>query len=110
MVREGEPAGELYLLIDGQIRAVTGYGTPDEVTLSVQDAPDYFGEMAILDDRPRSATVVVTAEARLLSLSGESFQDLMLQMPEIPFEICRSLSSRVRGLEADRTERLMHRQ
>ena len=110
VVREGEPAGELYLLIDGQIRAATGYDTPDEVTLSLQDAPDYFGEMAILDDRPRSATVVVTAEARLLSLSGESFQDLMLQMPEIPFEICRSLSSRVRGLEADRTERSVHRQ
>jgi hypothetical protein len=112
VVREGEPAGELYLLLEGQTRAVSGYGTADEVTLSVQDAPDYFGEMAILDDRPRSATVVVTAEARLLLLSGDSFQDLMLQMPEISFEICRSLSSRVRGLEAEhlRTARPMHRQ
>jgi hypothetical protein len=102
VVREGEPAGELYLLVEGQTRAVSGYGTPDEVTLNLQDAPNYFGEMAILDDRPRSATVVVTAEARLLSLSGESFQDLMLQMPEISFAISRSLSSRVRGLEAER--------
>jgi CRP-like cAMP-binding protein len=71
------------------------------MTLNVQDAPDYFGEMAILDDRPRSATIVVTAEARLLSLGGESFQDLMFQLPEISFEICRSLSSRLRGLEAE---------
>jgi HEAT repeat protein len=112
VVREGEPGGELYLLLDGQIRAVTDYGTPDEVTLNVQDAPNHFGEMAILDDRPRSATVVVTAEARLLSLSGESFRDLMLQMPEISFEVCRNLSSRVRGLEAEhrRTERPMHEQ
>jgi HEAT repeat protein len=110
VVREGEPAGELYLLLDGQTRAVSGYGTPDEVTLNVQDAPNHFGEMAILDDRPRSATVVVTSEARLLSLSGESFQDLMLQMPEVSFEICRSLSSRVRGLETEhrKTERPMH--
>ena len=78
----------------------------------MQDAPSYFGEMAILDDRPRSATAVVNAEARLLSLSGESFQDLMLQMPEISFEICRSLSSRVRGLETEhrRTERPVHGQ
>ena len=101
VVREGEPGGELFLLLEGQTRAVSGYGTPDEVTLSLQNAPDYFGEMAILDDRPRSATVEVTAEARLLSLGGESFQDLMLQMPEISFEICRSLSSRVRSLEAE---------
>ncbi len=112
VVREGEPAGELFLLFDGQTRAVSGYGTPDEVTLNVQNAPDYFGEMAILDERPRSATVVVTAEARLLALSGESFQDLMLQMPEISFEICRSLSSRGRGLEAEHrtTERPMQAQ
>ncbi len=101
VMREGEPGGELFLLLDGQTRAVSGYGTPDEMTLNVQNAPDYFGEMAILDDRPRSATIVVTAEARLLSLGGESFQDLMFQLPEISFEICRSLSSRLRGLEAE---------
>ena len=110
--RGGENRAVVVLLLEGQTRAVSGYGTADEVTLSVQDAPDYFGEMAILDDRPRSATVVVTAEARLLLLSGDSFQDLMLQMPEISFEICRSLSSRVRGLEAEhlRTARPMHGQ
>jgi HEAT repeat protein len=102
VVREGDPAGELYLLLDGQIRVVSGYGTDDERTLNVQDAPNYFGEMAILDDRPRSATVLVTAEARLLLLNGESFRDLMLQMPEISFEISRTLSSRVRGLESER--------
>lgn len=109
VVREGEPGGKLYLLLEGQTRAVSGYGTPEEVTLNVQDAPNHFGEMAILDDRPRSATVVVTTEAWLLSLSGESFRDLMLQMPEISFEICRSLSCRVRGLEAEHrsTERPM---
>jgi HEAT repeat protein len=101
VMREGEPGGELFLLLDGQTRAVSGYGTPDEMTLNVQHAPDYFGEMAILDDRPRSATIVVTAEARVLSLGGESFQDLMFQLPEISFEICRSLSSRLRGLEAE---------
>jgi CRP-like cAMP-binding protein len=56
--------------------------------------------MAALDDRPRSATVVVTDDARLLALDGDSFKDLMLQMPEIAFEVCRELSERVRGLDA----------
>ena len=110
--REGERGDSLYLLIDGTVDIVKGHGTPEELRLARLEAVNYFGEMAILDDRPRSATVVVTAEARLLTLSGESFQDLMLQMPEISFEICRSLSSRVRGLEAEhrRTEPPMHEQ
>jgi CRP-like cAMP-binding protein len=98
--REGDPAGELYLLIEGKIRIVSDYGTADEMILNTLIAPNYFGEMAILDDKPRSATVVVVDDARLLALGGDSFKDLMLQMPEISFEICRGLSTRVRTLES----------
>jgi CRP-like cAMP-binding protein len=94
--REGDPAGDLYLLLEGRVRVVRGHGTPDEVILNELVSPSYFGEMAILDDQPRSGTVVVSEDARLLSLNGESFKDLMLQMPEISFEICRQLTSRLR--------------
>ena len=98
--REGDPAGELYLLLEGKARVVAEQGTPDEVTLNVLEAPAYFGEMAILDDQPRSASVVVAEDARVVALDGESFKELMLQTPEIAFEICRVLSTRIRGLEA----------
>jgi HEAT repeat protein len=98
--REGDPGGELYLLIEGRARIVTDLATPDEVTLNALLAPASFGEMAILDDQPRSASVVITEDARVLSLGGDSFKDLMLQQPEIAFEICRELTSRVRILEA----------
>lgn len=99
--REGDPAGELYLLIEGRAQVLTGYGTPEQVVLDNLEAPAYFGEMAVLDDQPRSATVVVTDDARILSLSGDSFKDLMLGMPEISFEICRLLSTRVRILNSE---------
>lgn len=98
--REGDPGGELYLLLEGRVRIVKDHGTPDEVILGTVEAPGYFGEMAALDDRPRSATVVVADDARLLALDGDSFKDLMLQMPEIAFEVCRELSERVRNLDA----------
>ncbi len=87
-------------MIEGKVRIVTDYGSPEETTLNELVAPSYFGEMAILDDKARSATVVVTDDARLLGLNGDSFKDLMLQMADISFEICRSLSTRVRGLES----------
>ena len=98
--REGDPGGELYLLIEGRARIVTDFATPEEVTLNALLAPSSFGEMAILDDQPRSATVLITEDARVLALGGDSFKDLMLQQPEIAFEICRELTSRVRVLEA----------
>ena len=57
---------------------------------------NYFGEMAILDDEPRSAGVQVTKDSRLLVLKGEQLKDLVLQMPEIAFEIFKVLTSRIR--------------
>jgi CRP-like cAMP-binding protein len=61
--------------------------------------------MAILDDEPRSATVVAAEPARLLSLDGNSIKELILQMPEISFEIFRVLTHRVRAAESRLTDR-----
>jgi CRP-like cAMP-binding protein len=55
--------------------------------------------MAILDDEPRSATVVADGRTRLLSLGGRSLKELIHQMPEIAFEIFRVLTARVRTAE-----------
>jgi CRP-like cAMP-binding protein len=55
--------------------------------------------MAILDDEPRSATVVAVERARLLSLDGGSLKELIMQMPEISFEIFPVLTNRLRAVE-----------
>ena len=75
------------------------HGTPNATPLSTLAAVTYFGEMAILDDEPRSATVIAVERARLLSLDGRNLKDLVHQMPEIAFEIFRVLTSRVRAAE-----------
>jgi CRP-like cAMP-binding protein len=58
--------------------------------------------MAILDDQPRSATIVAREPSRLLALAGTSLKELILQMPDISFEILRVLSARVRSAEQRR--------
>jgi len=60
---------------------------------------NYFGEMAILDGAPRSATVVAGTDARLLKLNGERLNELILQTPEIAFELFRVLTQRIRAAE-----------
>ena len=99
IMREGDPGGELYLLLEGTVRVWKNHGTPRATLLSTLSAVTYFGEMAILDDEPRSATVIAVERARLLSLDGRSLKDLVHQMPEIAFEIFRVLTSRVRAAE-----------
>ena len=109
IVRQGDPGGELYLLLEGSAEAWLDHGGANPQQLSTMPAGSYFGEMAILDDEPRSATVIAREPARLLTLDGDSLKELLLQMPEIAFELLRVMTTRVRASErrllASRQER-----
>jgi CRP-like cAMP-binding protein len=97
IVREGDPGGELFLLLEGSAEAWLDYRGANPQQLSTMPAGSYFGEMAILDDEPRSATVVAREPAHLLVLDGDSLKALLLQMPEIAFVLLRVLTARVRA-------------
>lgn len=100
IVKEGDRGGDLYLLIEGTVKIFKDFGSPQERLLSTVEAVSYFGEMAALDDEPRSATVVAAVPSRMLRLEGDSLKELIHQMPEISFEIMRVLTGRVRDAEA----------
>jgi len=93
---EGQLGAELYILLEGAVRIVKALGSQQELLLTRLDGVNYFGEMAILDDEPRSASVVVERNSRLLVLKGEQLKDLVEQMPEMAFEIIKVLTARIR--------------
>jgi HEAT repeat protein len=101
VVREGQPGEELYVILEGEARAFKHYGTPNETPLTTMSPSGvgYFGEIAIFDRAPRSATVVITEDARLLTLAGSRFMELILQSPEISFEVFKVLTQRLRQAE-----------
>ena len=96
---EGEFSQELYILVSGRVRIAKGYREPHEQTLALLTQGDFFGEMAIFENAPRSATIVAEEEAELLMLSGEKFKQTIYQKPEMAFEIFRELSARLRRRE-----------
>ncbi|MBW2495015.1 MAG: HEAT repeat domain-containing protein [Deltaproteobacteria bacterium] len=99
IVRQGERGDELYLLLEGRVRIFTNYGTPNESEKPEQRAVSSFGEMAVLHDGTRTATVVAADRSHLLRLDGNSLRELLMQMPEISFEMFRVLVERVRTAE-----------
>jgi HEAT repeat protein len=101
VVREGDPGEQLYVMLEGEAQALKHAGTPDEIELTTMSPSGvcYFGEIAIFDRAPRSATVVVKRDARLLILDGSRFMDLIIQSPEISFEIFKVLTQRLRTAE-----------
>jgi voltage-gated potassium channel len=58
---------------------------------------DFFGELALLLRRPRTATVTLTARSRLLSISAHNFQPLLKRSPAIQFKLLEALAERLPG-------------
>ncbi len=99
IVRERELGDQLYLLLEGRVRVLKDHGTPGESTLRDLEAGSYFGEMAILGGGERTATIVTLERSHLLLLNGNSLRELLMQMPDISFEIFRVLVDRLRTAE-----------
>ena len=99
IILEGDFSQELYILVSGQVRIAKEYGGAQERTLALLKSGDFFGEMAIFESAPRSATAVAEEEAELLVLSPEKFTQTIYQKPDMAFEIFRELSARLRRRE-----------
>ena len=98
---EGDFSQELYIVATGQVRIVKDYKTAHERTFTIYGPGDFFGDMAIFEGAPRSATAVTEAEAELLVLGPEKFKQTIYQKPDMAFEIFRELSERLRRREAE---------
>ena len=102
VVREGDIGDDLFILLEGELEIYKNHGTPDERLLNTLTPVAYMGEMAILDDSERSATAIASKDSRLLSLGGDTFKEIVLQTPEISFEIFKVLTARIRAAEMRR--------
>ncbi|MFZ5468425.1 MAG: cyclic nucleotide-binding domain-containing protein [Myxococcota bacterium] len=88
---EGEAGDALYLVLEGKVRV----HKQDRVIAELGER-ECFGEMAILDAAPRSATVTAVNDTNLLKIDREDFQEIMSEKPEIAMGIIKVLTRRLR--------------
>src|SRR6188768_1670419 len=96
IVFEDDPGDALYLVATGQVKVVLIGEDGREVILSVLGEGSFFGEMALIDDQPRSAHVIAMTDATVLMLRREDFQARLRRSPEIAIGLVRELSRRLR--------------
>ena len=94
LVRQGEPGRECFVIADGKARAtIRGKGS------ALLGPGSFFGEMSLLDQGPRSATVTAETDMHLLVLGSREFSSLVNEVPTVAVRMMRGLAERLRGAE-----------
>lgn len=101
LFREGESGNVMYVVVRGevelrrQIGATPAFPGSGERVLAVLSPGQFFGEMALLKDRPRSASAVVRHDARLLVIGATTLEAMLRARPEIALRIITTLTDRL---------------
>ena len=96
----GDPIDSLYIVISGRLKVMMGDADGKEVILSLIGPGEFFGEMGLIDDSPRSASVVTIEPCELVSVTKRDFKNCLAQNFEMSMAVMRGLVRRLR--EADR--------
>lgn len=95
LVEQGDPGDEMMVVLDGRAAVKRGRRTIAEC-----GPGRYFGEMALLDHEPRSASVVALEPMRLLVISGSDFRKVVAKVPRLAETLLATMSTRLREANA----------
>ncbi len=100
IISAGDMTDCLYVIISGRLKVMMSDDEGREVILAILNPGEFFGEMGLLDDHPRSATVVALEPCELLSLSKRDFKKCLEDNFDLSMTVMRGLVRRLR--EADK--------
>jgi CRP/FNR family cyclic AMP-dependent transcriptional regulator len=90
MTRQGERGREFFVLLEGDAEVVK-----DGRSINTLGAGDFFGEIALVSDRPRTATVTATSPVRALVITDRAFRRLLEDQPDIQSKVLAALAARL---------------
>lgn len=100
IISAGDPTDALYIVISGRLKVMMSDDEGREVILAILSQGEFFGEMGLIDEAPRSATVTAIEPCELLSISKTDFRRCLQENFDISIAVMRGLVKRLR--EADR--------
>ncbi len=105
IVKEGGDAVGCFIVASGEVEVVKGLDSPDQKEVLATLGPgDFFGEMAIIDDAPRSATVKAIKETECIAITRWDFMAEVQTSPDIAIQMLPVLVKRIRAAEGGSQE------
>ena len=99
IIREGGRDRRLFIIIRGEVEVIKGLGSKNERHLRTLEPHSYFGEMSLIDDLVRSASVIAKGDTQILSLDQWNLRKEIEKYPAMAFELLQMLSRRIRTIE-----------
>ncbi len=99
IIREGARDGRLFIVVSGEVEVVKDLGLETEKPLRILRANSYFGEMALIDDYVRTASVVAREPTEVLCMDQWNIREEIKKYPNIAIELMQSLGRRIREYE-----------
>jgi len=98
LINEGDNSTGFFIILSGKVKVYVSNQEGREVVLNIQRDGEYFGELALIDEAPRSASVITLEASQFVFVSKAGFQKCLSEHPEIAVKLIRSLSKRIRAL------------
>jgi CRP-like cAMP-binding protein len=95
LTREGARGSEFFVIVEGEVSV-----TKDGEEVRRLGPGDFFGEIALIEDRPRTATVAAMTPLRFFVLTRQSFRSLLAHQPELEQKVNAAIEERVRATES----------
>jgi CRP-like cAMP-binding protein len=98
LFEEHEPGSRMYVIREGRVKIFRRSGD-NEMVLAILGPGDFFGEMALLENLPRSANAQTIENTKLIEVDAQTFGQMLRSSPEIAMRMMRRLAARVRELD-----------
>jgi len=99
IARQGEPGDEMYIIVSGQVLVTAGAGSRSAVELARRGPGEYVGEMAIISQEPRMASLIAQGDVRVLHIEQPQFEAILRERPETSLAVMRVLCARLREVQ-----------
>lgn len=96
IINEGDETDSLYLIISGKVKVVLSDEEGKEITISILEPNNYFGELALIDDEPRSARIVTMEQCQFCVINQSDFNKVLDNNPSLVHNLLKGLSTRLR--------------
>lgn len=98
LINEGDNTDSLYVILEGEVKAYACDESGKEVILNILHAGDYFGELSLIDDEPRSASIMTLTQTTVMVISKANFKKCLADNSDLAFNMIRALTRQVRNL------------